>query len=120
MVKIDTINFGVLMSRITALTGSSEFYHGTVMDIYDLVKQCVVEENVPAPLCNPTVGGINDLMSAIHGRRKIDAIKAYRSLTGYGLKEAKDAVEACWLAEGPVNVSGSTDWPFKPSQSSQY
>lgn len=39
---------------------------------------------------------INELMRAIHAGEKIAAIKAYRSMTGYGLKEAKDAVEAQW------------------------
>lgn len=40
---------------------------------------------------------INELMRAIHAGEKISAIKAYRSLTGYGLKEAKDAVEKDWI-----------------------
>ena len=39
---------------------------------------------------------INELMRAIHAGEKIAAIKAYRSVTGYGLKEAKDAVEKDW------------------------
>lgn len=39
---------------------------------------------------------INELMRAIHAGEKIAAIKAYRSMTGYGLKEAKDAVEKDW------------------------
>lgn len=35
---------------------------------------------------------VTDLMSAMREGRKIDAIKAYRSLTNAGLKESKDAV----------------------------
>ena len=42
---------------------------------------------------------INELMRAIHAGEKIAAIKAYRSVTGYGLKEAKDAVEQYWSTE---------------------
>jgi ribosomal protein L7/L12 len=34
------------------------------------------------------------LLEAMVTTRKIDAIKLYRTLTGYGLKESKDAVEA--------------------------
>lgn len=33
------------------------------------------------------------LMEALATDRKIDAIKLHRQLTGYGLKESKDAVE---------------------------
>ena len=33
------------------------------------------------------------LRELIFNRRKIEAIKLYRELTGFGLKEAKDAVE---------------------------
>ncbi len=37
---------------------------------------------------------VNNLMSALAEGRIIDAIRAHRILTGYGLKESKDAVEA--------------------------
>lgn len=30
--------------------------------------------------------------------RKIDAIKAYRALTGAGLRESKDTIERYWLS----------------------
>lgn len=37
---------------------------------------------------------MRDLLRALRDERKIDAIKAYRVITGQGLKESKDAVEA--------------------------
>lgn len=40
------------------------------------------------------VGEVFTLMSSMASSRKIDAIKAYRNLTGAGLKESKDAVES--------------------------
>lgn len=40
---------------------------------------------------------LDELMRAIHNGEKIAAIKAYRTMTGYGLKEAKDAVEKYWV-----------------------
>lgn len=43
-----------------------------------------------------TVNHLRDLMRAIKQGDLIFAIKAYRSLTGRGLKEAKDAVEEFW------------------------
>ena len=39
---------------------------------------------------------LNELMRAIHAGEMIAAIKAYRNMTGYGLKESKDAVEKDW------------------------
>lgn len=39
---------------------------------------------------------INELMRAIHSCDKIAAIKAYRTITGYSLLNAKNAVEQHW------------------------
>jgi hypothetical protein len=36
---------------------------------------------------------LNDIIGFINGGQKIAAIKAYRELTGLGLKESKDAIE---------------------------
>lgn len=38
-----------------------------------------------------------DLFGFILQRRKIEAIKAYRMLTGYGLKESKDEIERLYF-----------------------
>jgi ribosomal protein L7/L12 len=40
------------------------------------------------------VDQVHVLMNSMADGRKIDAIKAHRSLTGDGLKESKDAVDA--------------------------
>lgn len=44
--------------------------------------------------CRIEVADVFNLMSSMAGGRTIEAIKAYRTLTGAGLKEAKDAVES--------------------------
>lgn len=36
---------------------------------------------------------LNDMFDAMATYRKVSAIKAYRELTGVGLKESKDAIE---------------------------
>lgn len=46
---------------------------------------------------------ITDLLNAIKKGEKIEAIKAYRSLTNMGLKESKDAVEK-YIAQPVANV----------------
>ncbi len=42
------------------------------------------------------------------GTEKIQAIKAYRTLTGVGLKESKDAVEKYWVSK-PVSYTPPND-----------
>jgi ribosomal protein L7/L12 len=39
---------------------------------------------------------VDELLQCMKLGKKIDAIKQYRALTGQGLKESKDAVEAFW------------------------
>lgn len=96
MVKIDTINFGVLMARIATITGN-ELYHGTVCDLHTMVRDCVVDDPPQILPGVPDIKEINMLVEGICKGEKITAIKAYRVITGYGLKEAKDAVELHWV-----------------------
>lgn len=42
-----------------------------------------------------------ELVKALANGQKIEAIKSYRSLTGWGLKEAKDAVETVYALITP-------------------
>ena len=52
-------------------------------------------------------GMVDEMLAAVASNRKIDAIKAYRSITGVGLKEAKDAIEAYWLRQ-PAPAANAT------------
>lgn len=87
---MDKIDFAKLISVVTAIAG----------------RQLDYEEirGVQATLAVPTVGLVDPavvktLMHHIHtAASKIEAIKAYRTLTGHPLKESKDAVEAYWPA----------------------
>jgi ribosomal protein L7/L12 len=57
---------------------------------------------------------IENIIAIAHAGNKIEAIKRYRELTGMGLKESKDAVEA--LLEGkPVNFISAQNDGTKPS-----
>lgn len=47
----------------------------------------------PRPVA-PTVLGSGEVQDLLRAGKKIEAIKRYRELTGQGLKESKDAVEA--------------------------
>jgi ribosomal protein L7/L12 len=48
----------------------------------------------------------NRVIALVRDGRKIEAIKLYRDLTGAGLKEAKDAVEALERGDPPASTSG--------------
>ena len=47
-------------------------------------------------------------MRWVHAGRKIEAIKAYREMTGVGLREAKDVVEALERGEAVATSTGVT------------
>ena len=78
----------------------------SVMDIVELIKMMEEEFNVTAAVAMaaaPAAGGnaaaaaedqteFNVVMTN-HGEKKVEVIKAVRTLTGLGLKEAKDLVE---------------------------
>lgn len=91
---INDIAFGVLISRITSLV-ENPLYASTVSDIKDMVKDCV---EVP-PSGAVSISVLNTLMKSLYnptGGARIEAVKAYRILTGFGLKEAKEAIDAIW------------------------
>ena len=54
------------------------------------------EFEVPTQINYVSCEAVDDLLKQITLGEKIPAIKAYRVLTGAGLKEAKDAVEKYW------------------------
>lgn len=79
----------------------------SVMDVVELISMMEKEFNVSAAVAvaaAPAAGGgaaaaaeeqteFNVIMSS-HGANKVNVIKVVRTLTGLGLKEAKDLVEA--------------------------
>lgn len=90
--KIDPIGFACLISKVAALR-QEEMYHSLVTDFHDLVLGSIVEPLQVQTLLNPTIGALNDLVAAVAKKEFIPATKAYRQLTGWGLKEAKEAIE---------------------------
>jgi len=88
----------------------------TVMEVVDLISEMEEKFGVtaaaPAPAAAPAAAGAEeaaeeeksafDISLASIGSNKVAVIKAARSVTGLGLKEAKDKVESapCVLKEG--------------------
>lgn len=90
-IKMDKIAFAKLISYISNVSGYT-FDKGSLIEIKAIIEtkdqeQCFIKTY-------PCKNDVFDLMSGMFLNRKINAIKAYRVLTGEGLKESKDAVEA--------------------------
>jgi ribosomal protein L7/L12 len=96
--KLDNIRFARVISYISATICNYQLSVGVIEDLNDLI-----DFEVPTPVELPVSTSIfgkasetdvNKLLYAFSaGDRKIEAIKAYRSLTGAGLKESKEAIE---------------------------
>jgi ribosomal protein L7/L12 len=84
--EMDMIKFVQLVLYLTDFTGLRFTDHELKM----LQTQCKDLSVTPAPV-DQTV--LKELMQAVKYGRKIEAIKAYRTLTGEGLKESKDIIE---------------------------
>ena len=94
MVEINAVKFGAFMSRLTAVTGYTFRVYDTQEVASSLVDMCVPQTSVEQ------VKQVNELMMLmVEGTRKIDTIKVHRQLTGFGLKESKDAVEKYWVSK---------------------
>ena len=90
--------------KITAIV--EEIKGLTLLELNDLVKAVEEEFGVSAaPVATVTMGGAAaapaaeektefDVILANFGAKKLDVIKAVREITGLGLKDAKDLVEA--------------------------
>lgn len=69
-------------------------------DIEELDGLIDVEVPVPAPIHPSDIENLMQLMK--EGTRKIEAIRLHRQMTGFGLKESKDAVERYWVSKVPT------------------
>ena len=94
------------MSRDEILTAIAEM---SVLELSELIKDIEEKFNVSASaavaVAAPAAGGVAaesvseektefDVMLSSFGEKKVGVIKAVRAITGLGLKEAKDLVEA--------------------------
>ncbi len=87
---IEPVQFAHLVSRLQLIASRGDgFGRDDIQLIYDTLEQFVPSSGAsPEPL--------KELIRATKTDRKLEAIKAVRSMTGFGLKEAKDLVESAW------------------------
>ncbi len=96
--KLDKMTFAKLVAHCISNGMSAGDYEINELDnIADIIMPNVATDQV-----NPS--RVDDILKAMAGDRKIEAIKAYRALTGSGLKESKDAIEAYWVTPREVKT----------------
>jgi ribosomal protein L7/L12 len=75
------------------MTANRELTQNEIINLQEKIFAC----NEPSKIVEVE---LNNLMAMMQGgMHKIEAIKSYRTLTGAGLKEAKDAVERHWISK---------------------
>lgn len=89
--RLDKIKFAELVKYITGLRPEVHF---EVSELDDLIDINV--EPVTIPTEHVEAARVDELLQAMAADEKIKAIRAYRSFTGLGLKESKDAIENNW------------------------
>jgi ribosomal protein L7/L12 len=92
--KLDRLKFAAVVAFIGKLRPEYD------IDLYEL--DTILEFEIEQPKAGTVpCEAVDDLLKQMALREKIPAIKAYRTLTGAGLKEAKDAVERYWVSNKP-------------------
>lgn len=91
-------------------TMQREYGQDMGMKCFDVIRETFGEDLCGAVLFGLMEGKSHDTLSIFTSinqsvNRKIEAIKIVRTLTGWGLKEAKDAVEACEYRSVDLDIS---------------
>jgi hypothetical protein len=87
--KLDKLTFANLIAYCVA--NGLSYGMEEIQTIDDMINF-----EVPQPTTYVSIESVNNLLAAMKTGKKIEAIKAYRTLSKAGLKEAKDAVEFYW------------------------
>ena len=83
-------NFATLVAYVQYMANRGSLI--SEYEIEDLLKLVKAFEDTPAQV-EPTKVDLAPLFNAIYNNKKIEAIKEYRNLTNFGLKESKDEIE---------------------------
>jgi ribosomal protein L7/L12 len=87
---MDRIGLARLIAYLCSLSRTHSFDRYEIGQIDSIITESLAQK--PAAVV-PSAADARLLLEAIASGRKIEAIKAFRCLTGDGLKESKDAVE---------------------------
>jgi len=93
--KLDKIKFARLIGYLAQKVPLHSSEIEAIDNLIDIEVPMPIEHHYPK---SDDIDRLDRLMMLmVEGTRKIEAIKTYRILTGYGLKESKDAVERIWI-----------------------
>lgn len=92
--KLDKIRFAKLLAHCVSNGMTSGDWE---IERLDELTEVNVPEPTPVRVNSEDIDRL--LMLMLQGTQKIEAIKAYRMMTGMGLKESKDAVERYWVSK---------------------
>lgn len=91
--KLDKIAFAKVVALVARIVQGGQIVGHDIDELDHLI-----DIPIPEPVKSYALPSEVDALLAAMNQpgKKIEAIKAYRSLTGAGLKESKDAVERYW------------------------
>lgn len=91
------INEARLVSFVTAV-GGKELDNYEIERFSLLIKDCQPEQTVSLATQEQVTKEVTTLLYEMNkGYSRIEAIKAHRTLTGWGLKESKNEIERYWV-----------------------
>lgn len=104
MAKLSRTAFARLISYLSHNAGVefAEFDIENIDAMITFEEPAKLSDILPAPKASAV--DVDSLLAAFKAGTKIEAIKAYRTLTGYGLKETKDAIESYWVPKPRVTA----------------
>jgi len=92
---MNNVKFAQLISYLSGCTGTIfsseqiEAIEGSIKNMDDAKFQPATHDQIVIAAGNQ----VKEMLYAMHQNKKIEAIKACRMLTGFNLKDAKDAIE---------------------------
>ena len=99
---ISDIKFAHFMAYLGYLRGQGgTFHHHETSDVYVMITDMMAEQK-PDYVYNH--GLLIEMLTAMKSDRRIDAIKAHRAMSGFGLKESKEFIEMHWMAQAPKQM----------------
>ena len=100
---INDIKFAHFMSYLGYLRGQGgTFATHETSDVHLMIADMTAEEKKPDYVYNHSL--IIEMLAAMKAGRRIDAIRAHRAMSGFGLKESKEFVEMHWMTEAPKQM----------------
>ena len=104
MAKLSRTAFARLISYLSHNTGIefAEFDIENIDAMITFEEPAKLSDILPAPKASAV--DVDSLLAAFKDDNKIEVIKAYRTLTGYGLKESKAAVDSYWVSKPRVTA----------------